>query len=193
MKTKTRPVVSAPEVASLLYPLRHESAELWVTGSFLHGGRALVTEGDHQVVLELSATKFAVLALLIMQAHRAAGRKTWSAAGFASVKLLEKELLRWTGGRSDPDQAVRYVFNLREGLRRAWSQQSGSRKDAKTWSDSLIEHGACGYRLSVRPDLAHLDVVGDAPLPPYKRTASPAPLTESKRNRLNIQIVDPAK
>lgn len=142
--------------APKLFPYQTQ-VDVWLTGSFRDGGVAIVHDGGAEKTLHLGPAVFSVLAVLIMTAHRARSRKTWSAAGFLSVEKLKKELDRLTKGLVSSEYAVKYVYRLRERL----SQVKQSSKQGKKWARMFLETTVLGYRLSTHPQNVHLDLVDE--------------------------------
>ncbi len=160
----------------------HSTAELWLTGSFEAGGYVIVRDAEHEIKLKLKPVSFAVLAILIMAARRAAVRKPWSASGFIPAEHFAAEFTRWSS-TADRKLVIKYVHFLRRDFTAVWRKQTGS-PSAKQWAFDLIETDQCGYRLSIEPRRMHWDPVLPRPLK--------IPPAESKKNSFAIFLESPS-
>jgi hypothetical protein len=133
--------------------------ELWVSGRWLHGGRAILRVGSTEHQFRVSRQNFAVLAPLMARArHDQTLVKPWVARGF----LMGDEIVthaRLLGAvtliRSRLPKAFR---NLREKFARAFQDS----KKGLRWAKMAIEfQDGFGYRLSTDPAKLHLNIIND--------------------------------
>ncbi len=178
---RNQTLVPAP-VGADVFPFR-STAELWLTGSFEAGGHVIVRDAEHEIKFKVKPVQFAVLAILIMAARRAVGRKPWSAAGFLPAEHFAAEFTRWSS-KADRRQVIKYVHLQRRDFVDAWHKQTGS-PSAKQWAFDLIETDQCGYRLSIRPQRLHADIVLPRPLKILT--------VESKKKSFAIFLAPPAE
>jgi hypothetical protein len=170
-------------------------AELWASGRWGKGGVALLREGDWHGLVKLPPALFAVLAILILAAKRAAADASW-AGGFVTAEELCRRLTRHTRGTDnvllpDTKHAIRYIFRLRRALAKILKGPIAKTSPTESiagikllkpseWAKRLIElQPFLGYRLSAPPEGLQLEILKDLPggemvldsLPAHKESA----------------------
>lgn len=115
-------------------------------------------------LLRLGPAMFGLAALLILAGQKSVAQG-WGAA-FLSAETIAAELYRRTRiGNSDPANVPRAVYRLRSLINNspAFAMDSDSAASPPEWGRLVVEHQASvGYRLSLRPENLHLEILGDS-------------------------------
>lgn len=136
--------------------------EIWLDGTFLEGGAAVVRHGETLVDVPVSQCHFAVLALLMMTAHKdaeadASDADAWVPQGFATTSRLKALIIHWTQETVNAGSLAKHVFRVRQLLERV-ADSHFITPDPRAWARKLLESGSRGYRLSTPADQLHLKV-----------------------------------